>query len=134
MWTNELLSNIYTQIIVRTKEIVGDDEEYKTIHFTTEQSNDGKPKFPTVLIEEVPSNEIGTTLEGNEVAGVVSVIQVTVSDNESQYTANKVADYVMDAMKQLRYTVIGTPKRARNGDIRSNYCRYRRPIGYSDKW
>lgn len=131
MWSNDLLSIIFTRVKVFATQKLKD--RYPNIYFTTSTRVQTNPKFPTVLIQELTGAEIGRDLEGIQTNGVTMSVQVDVTDNSSQNTANIVADVVYEIMKGMRFETVGKPiADDSDASVYRNVARYRRKIDYND--
>lgn len=131
MWSNDLLSIIFTKVKVQATAKLKD--RYPNIYFTTSTRVQTNPKFPTVLMQELSGPE-ERDLEGTQTNGVTMSIQVDVTDNATQNTANIVADVVYDIMKSMRFETVGKPiADDSDASVYRNIARYRRPIGGNDR-
>lgn len=131
MWSNDILSIVFTKI-----KVFGEKElknKYPNITFVTSAKISKEAKFPTVFVNKLQGNEIGSDLDGKTINGIQSNIQIEVIDNQSQRNAEIVSDVIMNIMKEMRYQVVGDTYNDNNesGKFR-NITRYRRPIGYND--
>lgn len=131
MWSNDLLSIIFTRVKVLATAKLKD--KYPNIYFTTSTRAQTNPKFPTVVMQKLQSTETGRDLEGRSVNGINFSVQVDVIDNSSQNTANTVADVVMKCMKDMMFEVVGDPMTDESElTTYRNVARYRRKIDYND--
>lgn len=77
--------------------------KYKDLNFTTSDRSSTKPKFPTVYIHMIDSQEVGSDLEGTSIPGVNAAFQVDVSDNQNNSRTDEVAREVLRIMKSMRF-------------------------------
>ena len=131
MWVNDIESIVFTRVRVGCENRL--KTKYPNIDFTTSTKERKEPKFPTVYVHMMNSQEIGRTLDGKHVNGVNATFQIEVTDNTRQYNADFVADAVCDVMKEMMFEIVGTPYvDESNPSVYRNVARFRRPIGASD--
>lgn len=106
--------------------------KYPDLNFTTEPDSDSLPKFPTVYIHLLPSEEIGQTLEGNSTNGIRANFQIDVSDNQSKARAKEVMAEVKRIMKTMRFSFNEMPYHEKRNKIYYSLARANRVIGSDD--
>lgn len=129
-----MLDSIETQIfsLIKAKFSAKIKEKYKDLNFTTSDRSSTKPKFPTVYIHMIDSQEVGSDLEGTSIPGVNASFQIDVSDNQSNKRTDDVAKEVLRVMKGLKFKPFTMPMHNNNGDVYITTARYRRVIGDGD--
>lgn len=106
--------------------------KYPNISFTTSDKVSGEPKFPTVYVHMVGSQEIGEDLENNTINGVLATFQIETTDNESQTKAKDVMNEVVGVMKGMRFSAIVMPESQNTDTTKRCVARFRRTIGNLD--
>lgn len=132
MWTSDIQSTVFTRIkAVGNKKL---KSKYPNIYFTTSSKALSTPKFPTVYVKRMQSAERGQDLYGTSVNAVLSTFQIEVTTNTNDTEAQEVADVVYEAMKSMRFQVLGDPiaDNDNNSGTYRNVARYQRIIGYND--
>ena len=131
MWTTNIGSAVLSKLRSKgTKELV---KTYPDINFTDSDRAPSTPKFPTVYYKEISSPEIGQTLDGASLNGVLYSVQIEVTDNgTTSVTTRDVTDKVVDIMKEMRFQVVGTPEFKNTQNVFRMVARFRRTIGYND--
>lgn len=108
-------------------------KDYPNINFTTSDSTPTKPKFPTVYIHMIDSQEIGSDLEGTSIPGVNTSFQIDVSDNQSNKRTDDVSVEVLKLMKEMRFKPVTMPMHNNSGGVYITTARYRRVIADNDR-
>lgn len=129
-----MLDSLESQIFSRIKANFSDKikSKYPSLSFTTSNKSQASPKFPTVYIHFMESQETEETLDGTDVNAVTASFQVDVSDNQSQARADEVAREVLRIMKSMRFRASGMPFHDNSGDTYRTVSRYRRIIASGD--
>lgn len=132
MWINDIPSIVLTKVKTHVnKKLLS---KYPDLTYTTSSRQRDEPKFPTVIFKKLQGQEIGRTLDGIDVNGVLSSIQIDVIDNGSISVAYEVTDSVIEAMKLMRYEIVGEPIADESSDTTfRTVTRFKRPIGFNDK-
>lgn len=132
MWINDIPSIVLTKVKTHVnKKLLS---KYPDLTYTTSSRQRDEPKFPTVIFKKLQGQEIGRTLDGIDVNGVLSSIQIDVIDNGSISVAYEVTDSVIEAMKLMRYEIVGEPITDESSDTTfRTVTRFKRPIGFNDK-
>lgn len=106
--------------------------KYPNTFFTTSDRVSDNPKFPTIYVHEMPSVETAMDFEGTSINAVESSFQIEVTDNVSMSNANEVMNYVVSAMKSMRYRVTAMPEFNNNPEAYRKIARFRRTIADND--
>lgn len=101
-----LESKIYT--IIKTKVNKAMSSKYPSISFANEPTGTD-PVFPNVFFQQLQPVETGQDLERNRINGILDTVQITVTTNTSKSDAKTVAWACVDALKSIRYDVVGLP-------------------------
>lgn len=127
MWTQRILPTVFN----RVKEKVS--IKLPGVHFTTSLRSSANPEFPTVSLKNLGGGETGQDVEGITVNAITSNIQIDVISNRDQNEADIISNAVMDAMKSMRYTLIGDPfMDESDATTYRNVIRFRRIVGHGD--
>lgn len=129
-----MLDSIESQIfsLIKAKFSAKIKAKYKDLNFTTSDRSSTKPKFPTVYIHMIDSQEVGSDLEGTSIPGVKVAFQVDVSDNQNNSRTDEVAREVLRIMKSMRFKPFPMPMHNNIGDVYITTARYRRVVGDGD--
>lgn len=129
-----MLDSIESQIfsLIKAKFSAKIKAKYKDLNFTTSDRSSTKPKFPTVYIHMIDSQEVGSDLEGTSIPGVKVAFQVDVSDNQNNSRTDEVAREVLRIMKSMRFKPFPMPMHNNTGDVYITTARYRRVVGDGD--
>lgn len=102
-------------------------------HFSTVNRKTADAKFPTILVQNLPSVEQGADLEGSTINAGLFSFQVDVFDNRSQGRTREVMTEVVRIMKEMRFQVVAMPEfeASSDGTYRCT-ARFRRLIGSGD--
>ena len=76
--------------------------------------------------------ESGSDLDGEDVNAVISSIQIDVTTITSQTDAQNIADAVMEAMKNVRYRIVGDMFSDNDATKYRIVMRFNRLIGHDD--
>ena len=134
MWVQERENEIFTLVKHRAKTIlVG---KYPDIYFTQDDEQIIETQLPTVFIHALPGLEIGRTLAGDDLNGMIFTYEltVTVEKKQGQAVASEVIWEVIAQFKKMRFQLIMSPEfiRSNNASMQQIVARVRRPIGASD--
>lgn len=128
-WILDLGDIIYDNIEEYVTNDIG--KKYKDLSFSSTDINEDDASFPTVVIKEMPSTELGMTLDNDGINAVMYGIQVEVFSNKSQSDCKRVMKSVINILKQMQFTI----HEMSNFDNKSVYrliLRARRVIGSND--
>lgn len=126
--------DLETQINTRLKHGFSDKikKKYPGLDFTTSDKVNTRSKFPTVYTHMLPSPEIGQTLKGMSLNGVLATFQIKVSDNVNNDRAREIANEVVRILKTMSFSINEMPYSENKGDSYDCLVRARRVIGASD--
>ena len=126
-------SKVFT--VIKTKMNKALSTKYPDISFDAEPTID-EPSFPNVFFQQLEPIEIGRTLQGNSITALLDTVQIVVTTNTSKSDAKKVAYSAVDAIKSLRYEMVGMPlyniQIKEKSRLHSYTLRARRIIGSGD--
>lgn len=132
-WVMDLPQTITT--LVKTRGNTRLLERFPQIRWTTEDTKDSPLAFPTVLLTYT-MNELGGDLQGQDINGVMCMVQVDVTCTKEQGSqdARYVTGVVMDEFKKLRFAINEIPQFEDNTtDLIRLIFRARRAIGQADE-
>lgn len=130
MWISDIEPMIFTKVKVSVTEKL--KTKYPNIHFTTSDKTEDNPRFPTVMLRDIGSNERGNDLENVFINAYQCTIQVDVIDNQTQKRAKEVMRYVVDEMKKMSFSIISAPTPDNKSESYRLVSRFRREIGWND--
>lgn len=107
-------------------------QKFPNTFFTTSNRVSDDPKFPTIYVHEMSSQEMGRDLDGTTINAIRSNFQIDVTDNQSMANVSEVMNYVVSTMKTMRYEVVTLPEFSNTQDVYRKVARFRRVIGSSD--
>ena len=131
MWTDD----IPKQVISRLKydsEMQKLQEKYPDFTLTTSAVSSTNPKFPTLLLQQLESPEVGQDLDNTTINAINAGFQIDVVDNEkSRARVNTIMEEVKRIMKSMRFNLRYAPDMDTNDEKRS-ILRATRIIGSGD--
>ena len=131
MWTDD----IPKQVISRLKydsEMRKLQEKYPDFTLTTSAVSSTNPKFPTLLLQQLESPEVGQDLDNTTINAINAGFQIDVVDNEkSRERVNTIMEEVKRIMKSMRFNLRYAPDMDTNDEKRS-ILRATRIIGSGD--
>lgn len=134
MWVQERENEIFTLVKHRAKAILV--SKYPDIYFTQDDEQIIETQLPTVFIHVLPGLEIGRTIAGNDLNGMMFTYEltVTVGKKQGQAVASEVMWEVIAQFKKMRFQLIMSPEfiRSNNASMQQIVARVRRPIGADD--
>lgn len=128
-WFLDLGDIIYDNIESYVTADIG--SKFKDLFFTSSDFNPDTPSFPAVEIKEMPSTEMGMTLDNDGINAVMYGVQIKVFSNKSQSDCVRVMKSIINILKEMQFTINELP----NFDNKDLYCmvvRARRVIGAND--
>lgn len=128
-WVLDLGDIIYDNIEEYVTNDIG--SKFKNLFFTSSDINSNNPDFPAVVIKEMPSTEMGMTLDNDGINAVMYGVQVEVFSNKSQAECKRVMKSVLNILKQMQFTINEMPV-FDNGDLYRLVIRARRLVGGND--
>lgn len=135
MWNNDIPSIVFTKMKLYTSKKLNEryPNKYNSTNYTRQSRSQTNAKFPTIMFKGLQGAETGADLNGDTVNVVISYFQIDVITNTSQTDAYNIADVVMEAMKTMRYQLVGDL--IIDDSDENTYrviSRYRRLIGHDD--
>lgn len=134
MWVRERENDIFTLVKTRSKRVL--QTKYPDLYFTQDDEQIVETKLPTVYIHNLPGVEIGQTIDGQNINGMLFTfeIHVTVSKKQGQKAASEVMWEIIGQFKKLRFSLTMSPEfiNSNNASMQQIVARVRRPIGASD--
>lgn len=132
MWVMDLPQTITTLVSTRAnKRLIS---KFPNVRWTTEDTINSPLVFPTIKMTYTMS-ELGGDLEGQDINGVMCMVQVdvTCSKEQGSQDARFVSGVAMDEFKKLRFIVYEIPQfKDDTNDLIRLIFRARRVIGQSD--
>ena len=125
----QLESIVTTQLSVRVPKLT--NNQYPNMSFTNEIS-DNTPSFPNVYIHELEPSEVGNSIPNKTIHAIRDTIQIEVSTNTSKSDARTVSMACVNAMKCLRYSIVGFPVYTKINNIHRFIIRSRRVVAIGD--
>ena len=126
-------SKVFT--VIKTKMNKALSTKYPDISFDDEPTIN-EASFPNVFFQQLEPIEMGRTLQGNSITALLDTVQIVVTTNTSKSDAKKVAYSAVDAIKSLRYEMVGMPlyniQIKEKSRLHSYTLRARRIIGSGD--
>lgn len=107
-------------------------KKYPNINFTTSDREPVNPSFPTVYVHELSSAEIGLTLDGFDISGINSNIQIEVIDNVNPENVRNVFKSILTGMKEMGYRIISMPVSQNTQAVYKQVARFSRVVGNGD--
>lgn len=134
-WYSEIQTNGITLI----KRYLNDlfIAKYPNLFVTTEDMILQEPKFPTVYIEFLQSQELARDLQSNSVNALRIGIQFTVTASKEQgfTSAEEIADALSEYLSVHHFSMIQIPELRNNSqDTKRKQCRGQRVIGSGEAW
>lgn len=126
-WTVDLDSIIFTRIKSGLTKTFG--TEYKNMYITNSDKTLTTAKFPTIYIHPMSNVELGNTLDGTSINGVMYTIQCEVTVTESQSQAKTIMAELLNIVKAMRFEIIAMPEVTSTDDTYRAVARFRRAIG-----
>lgn len=130
-WAYELENTVYSLVKAKTYKKL--KEKYPSIHFTTDGSNSGQAKFPTVYIHLLTPVEQGQTLDGQSINALLATFQVDVTTNADKSDSRYVMGVVADIFKQMRFSGSAMPEFSVADNMHKSTARFMRVIGANDR-
>lgn len=106
--------------------------KFPNINFTTSDREPVSPAFPTVYVHELSSSEVGATLDGIDISGINSNIQIEVVDNKTADNVRYVFKVLLKGMKELGYNIVSMPVSQNTQSIYKQIARFNRVYGNGD--
>ena len=122
------ITNINNEIVRMKENIIGNAQDITTL----------ATQIATILESKQDKLTAGTgiSIDGNVISAVLDTVQITVIANTTKADANKVAWACVDALKDIRYDLVGLPiysiQNKENSRIHTFTLRARRLVGDGD--
>lgn len=129
-WAVDLDSIIFTRIKNGLTSAFG--KKYTDMYITNSDRTLTTAKFPTIYIHPMSNVELGNTLDGNSINGVMYTIQCEVTVTESQSQAKTIMAEILNIVKAMYFEVIAMPEVTSTDDTYRAVARFRRAVGASD--
>lgn len=127
----QLENLVTTQITKRvTDKLYG---KYPNLTFTTELDIED-PSFPNVYIHELEPVEISNSIPNDKIHAVRDTIQIEVVTNTSKADGRIVVNACVNAMKEIRYSIIMMPIYQKSNNLHRFVFRARRVVASGDKF
>ena len=85
MWTDDLQSQIFSRIIYDS-EMQKLQKKYPDFTLTTSMVSSTEPTFPTLVLQQLETPEVGQDLDNTTINGVNATFQIDVIDNQKNRT------------------------------------------------
>ena len=105
----------------------------KGVTITNIESRLSKPTFPTIYVHDLPGTEQGRTLDGQNITGVLTTLEVQTFTNTSQYDAKIMLAIVADVFKEMRFEITSMPEFKSDEKVYRSVARFRRILGANDR-
>lgn len=130
-WAYLIGKKVYSAVSYKAEKLLKKD--YPNIKITDNGKANSNPTFPTVYIHELPGVEIGETIDGQNINGVMETIQVDVTTNTDPSDARIVMSVVADIFKKMRFKANQMPELDfGNGEVYRSTARFQRVVGAND--
>lgn len=131
-WAYDLEDTIRLVVSNRCLETL--KKSYPNTRITDEAESNQKAVFPTIYIHLLPASELGSTLDGKTINGVMATVQVDVTTNTSKRDAREVMSTVADVLKGMRFTGSSLPEYTDSDKLHKCTARFRRVIGANNRF
>ena len=137
LWTSLISTRAFTNIRrkgeARLKQKMDSNgRKFEKVNFTSSNTSNAPPVFPTVYVRKLQGKPIGYTLEDRKINGIMSVIQIEAITNTNQRDAEIIADVIGDILIEMGYEMLGDSFPDNLSDVYRNVSRWQRLIGASD--
>ena len=126
---DEIESKVFTRVQYYLTKNPG---KFPKVNCTTKNENATPTTFPTMYLHELPSVEMGATLDGTDINAVLSTIEVQVYVNTTEQDCKKIMSAVVTEMKNMGYNTTAFPIVTTTKNISTGIARFRRMIGLND--
>lgn len=105
MWTDDILTKVSSRIKY-DENIQKLKKSYPDFLVTTSMVSSKNPTFPTLVLEQIESPEVGQDLENIEINAVSAGFQVHIIDNQkTKVRINKIKGEVKKILKSMRFNI-----------------------------
>ena len=131
MWTDDLQSQIFSRIAYDS-EMQKLQKKYLDFTLTTSTVSSTEPTFPTLVLQQLETPEVGQDLDNTTVNAINATFQIDVIDNQKNRTRVKeIMGHVKRIMKSMRFNLRDAPDMDTEDEKRS-ILRATRIIGSGD--
>lgn len=131
MLTDNLLTQVFSSLKYND-EMQNLQKKYKDFTLTTSAVSSTDPTFPTLLLQQLESPEVGQDLDNTTINAINAGFQIDVIDNQKTRTrANEIINLAIAIMKSMRFNVRIMPDQDTSDEKRS-ILRATRIIGSGD--
>lgn len=130
-WAYDLEDTI--RMVVSDKCLDALKARYPNTRITDEAESNQKAVFPTIYIHLLPASELGQTLDGKTINGVLATVQVTVTTNTTKADARYVMSVISEAFKNMRFAGTALPEYTDSDRLHKSVARFRRAIGANNR-
>ena len=131
MLTDNLLSQVFSRLKYDS-EMQNLQKKYKDFTLTTSAISSTDPTFPTLLLQQLESPEVGQDLDNTTINAINAGFQIDVIDNQKTRTrVNEIINVTIAIMKSMRFNVHIMPDQDTSDEKRS-ILRATRIIGSGD--
>lgn len=107
-------------------------QKYPKALFTTSNTNQTKPTFPTVYVHYLGGLERGADLTGESLNAITAPFQIEVYTNKSDAEADKVMQEIMKIMKNMKFQISQLSFSDNQDGVYRKIARFSRIIGAGD--
>lgn len=119
MWSDEIPTQVLSRLKYDSK-MLELQKKYPDFTITTSAVSSTNPKFPTLLLQQLESPEVGQDLENTTLNGINAGFQIDVIDNQKTRTRVKeIMSEVRRIMKSMRFNLRDAPDMDTNDEKRS---------------
>lgn len=131
MWSDDIPTQVLSRLKYDSK-MLELQKKYADFTFTTSAVSSTNPKFPTLLLQQLETPEVGQDLDNTTLNGINAGFQIDVIDNQKTRTRVKeIMGEVKRIMKSMRFNLRDAPDMDTNDEKRS-ILRATRIIGSGD--
>lgn len=106
-WAYNLPTQIYSLVKSKTEKKI--KNKFPKVRFTTSDRASGTPVYPTVYIFSLPNSEMNRDTVGDAITTVNFGMQIEVIIDTSQNDASTIMAILMEAFKEMKFTVSTFP-------------------------
>lgn len=119
MWVDDIPTQVLSRLKYDSK-MLELQKKYPDFTITTSAVSSTNPKFPTLLLQQLESPEVGQDLDNTTVNGINAGFQIDVIDNQKTRTRVKeIMGEVKRIMKAMRFNLRDAPDMDTNDEKRS---------------
>lgn len=119
MWSDDIPTQVLSRLKYDSK-MLELQKKYTDFTITTSVVSSTNPKFPTLLLQQLESPEVGQDLDNTTLNGINAGFQIDVIDNQKTRTRVKeIMGEVKRIMKAMRFNLRDAPDMDTNDEKRS---------------